>query len=198
VGHAPGEATALRGVGLVHRARGELEAAENHCAQAHLIATKAGDRLLCCYTQQALAKVWIRQGQTERAGEPLHQSLAISGELRDRLGATLVQRTIGELHLAAGRPDDALRQLEEAVRRWQGLGLGLWQARTLRDVGAAHAALGDAAAAHRAWVQARDTFNDVGTRERDELTSWRRQWGCNCPPDQLSLAPDTCSINADH
>jgi DNA-binding SARP family transcriptional activator/tetratricopeptide (TPR) repeat protein len=185
VGHVRGEATAVRGLGLVHRARGELDQAETLCARAHLMATTAPDRLLSCYTGQALAKVWIRQQRPERAAEPLAEMLVTSLGLRDRLGAALIRRTIGEMHLAAGRPQEALAFLIEAEDGWKELDHQLWQARTLRDIGAAHAALGDALAAHRSWATAARTLEKIGTRERGELTAWRLAWGCSCDPEEL-------------
>jgi tetratricopeptide (TPR) repeat protein len=186
LGHGRGEATAVRGIGLVHRARGELAQAESYCARAHDLALATGDRLLAAYTAQGLAKVWIRQGTPDRARAPLAEALDTCTELRDRLGMALIRRTIGELHLAAGDPATALKELDEAHRGWQALDHELWQARTLRDVGAAHAALGDRPAAHRAWAQAQATFDEFGTRERTELTAWRRRWGCTCPAQSLS------------
>jgi transcriptional regulator with XRE-family HTH domain/tetratricopeptide (TPR) repeat protein len=185
--HSRGEALAIRGVGLVHRARGELDLAEHHCARAHRMMIGTGDRLLINYTGQALAKVWIRQGRPERARAPLEQGLTACTELRDRLGTALIRRTIGEMRLAAGDPSSALDALAEANRVWQTLGHELWQARTLRDIGAAHAALGDGPAAHLAWARAARTFDQFGTREQAELTAWRRSWGCTCPVDALSL-----------
>jgi len=187
VGHGRGEATAVRGIGLVHRARGELAQAESYCARAHDLALATGDRLLTAYTAQGLAKVWIRQDRWERARAPLTQALGICTDLRDRLGMALIRRTIGELHLAAGDPAAALKELDEANRGWQALDHELWQARTLRDIGAAHAALGERPAAHRAWARAQATFDEFGTRERTELTAWRRRWGCACPTQMLSL-----------
>lgn len=187
VGHTRGEAIAVRGIGLVHRARGELGQAEFHCTRAHELALTSGDQQLIGYTGQALAKIWFRQGAFERARAPLSQGLAICTELRDRLGVALIRRTIGELHLAAGDLTAALDELSTAERGWQALEHELWQARTLRDIGAAHSALGNGPAAHRAWARAQAVFDEFGTRERTELTDWRRRWGCTCSSATLSL-----------
>jgi tetratricopeptide (TPR) repeat protein/transcriptional regulator with XRE-family HTH domain len=188
VRHRRGEAVSIRGIGLVHRARGELAQAEDYCARAHEIAVGTGDRLLTSYTSQALAKIWVRQDNPERAREPLTQGLATCIELHDRLGTALIHRTLGEMHLAAGDPEAALADLSAALLGWQALGHDLWQARTLRDIGAAQAALGDGSAAHRSWARAQTTFDVLGTRERTELTEWRRRWGCTCAPETLALA----------
>ena len=194
VGNVRGEATSVRGLGLVHRARGELDEAETYCSRADLMATAAGDRLLTCYTRQALAKVWIRQGRPQKAVGALEQTLAACGQLHDRLGVALTRRTIGELHLVAGRPEVALDHLSQAGRLWKELEMELWQARTLRDIGAAHAGLGDADAAHAAWTSAQASFERFGTRERNELSSWRRSRGCTCPSAELAFTSDGCAI----
>jgi DNA-binding SARP family transcriptional activator len=187
VGHRRGEAIAIRGIGLVYRARGELDVAAEHCTLAHRIVQDIGDRLLLCYTAQALAKVWIRQGDPERAHEPLLSSLRTCTELHDRLGAALVRRTLGELHLAADRLPLALAELELAKTAWEELAHALWRARTLRDIGAAHARAGDCAAAHDAWRTALATFRHLGTREAAELPAWRHRWGCRCDPLLLEV-----------
>jgi DNA-binding SARP family transcriptional activator/tetratricopeptide (TPR) repeat protein len=188
LGHRRGELIAIRGTGLVHRARGELDEAEGRCAEAHRIAVAVDDRHLLAYTSQALAKVWVRRGEPERAAEPLAGALATMTARRDGQGTALVTRTIGEMHLAAGRYAEAAAQLTEAAGQWGAIGMPLGRARTLRDLGAARCAAGDHDAAHADWAVARQTFDRLGVREKDELTAWREQWGCACPSDHLSSA----------
>ncbi|MEU8212160.1 BTAD domain-containing putative transcriptional regulator [Micromonospora sp. NPDC049044] len=180
LGHVRGEAIAARGIGLVHRARGELDDAQRWCVRAHELIVASGDELLACYTEQALAKVWLRQGDVGRALAPLERSLATCRRLNDRFGTALVQRTIGELHLAAGRPEVALEALRLAHDGWVELHHDLGAARTLRDLGAAHAALGDVESAHRVWDTAAATFRRLGTREAREAPGWHERWWCEC------------------
>ncbi|NKE57163.1 tetratricopeptide repeat protein [Lentzea sp. PSKA42] len=71
-----GEALAARGIGLVHRARGELDLAEEHIVRAHEMVAGTGDELLGCYTAQAWAKVLLRKGSFEPAEKLLRQALA--------------------------------------------------------------------------------------------------------------------------
>ncbi|MEV4628059.1 BTAD domain-containing putative transcriptional regulator [Micromonospora sp. NPDC049523] len=178
--HWRGEAIALRGIGLVHRAHGDLEAAELWCSRAHDMVSSRADTHLACYTEQALAKIWLRRGETDRAREPLERSLTASHRLHDRLGAALVRRTIGEMHLAAGRLDTAHDTLRLAYGAWRELDHDLGQARTLRDLGAVHALRGDRDAAHAAWDEARSTFERLGTRESGEVDGWHLRWNCPC------------------
>ena len=180
VDHRRGEAVAVRGVSLVHRARGALDDAAQFAARAHHIATALHDELLLCYTTQATAKTLIRQGKPQTAGPMLHSALRSCAHLQDRFGTALIHRTLGELHLATGDPDRALRHLTDARSSWEQIHHRIGRARTLRDIGAAHAMQGNCRTAHHAWHEALVTFRDIGTREAGELPSWRQQWGCNC------------------
>ncbi|MEV4219149.1 BTAD domain-containing putative transcriptional regulator [Nonomuraea sp. NPDC049725] len=181
LGHRRGEALALRGIGLVHRARGELDDAERLCSQAHRIILDTGDEVLTNYTSQALAKVWIRQNRLAEAEPPLRAVVASTARFHDRVGTGLGLRTLGELSLAARRPREALSWLGRALETWDELRHLLWRGRTLRDVGAAHALLGDHTRAERAWREAADLFARFPTRDAAELPTWRTHW-LNPPP----------------
>ncbi len=180
-GNRRGEAVALRGIGLVYRAQGALTDALRYCGQAHELAVSIDDRLVTAYTGQAIAKIQLRLGEYEQARSLLAGSLRTCSELRDRLGTALARRTLGELELAAGQPDRARVHLELALGGWDRLALPHWRARTLRDLGAAHAVTGRHADAHAAWREADALFTRVGSREADELTGWRQRYGCDCP-----------------
>ncbi|RKR91903.1 DNA-binding SARP family transcriptional activator [Micromonospora pisi] len=180
ISHWRGEAMSLRGIGLVRRAQGALSEAEDWFQRAHDMIGRHGDKHLQCYTAQSLAKVWIRMGRPERARTPLEQSLAVVRERSDRFGIALMHRTIGEMHLAADQPGVALQHLLPSRDLWLEIGHRLGAARTMRDIGAAHAAAGDCAAAHDAWRNALETFTAFDAREASELPGWRQQWGCTC------------------
>ncbi|RKR92992.1 DNA-binding SARP family transcriptional activator [Micromonospora pisi] len=188
LGHWRGEAIATRGIGLVYRAAGNLDAAELWCSRAHDMVVSREDEHLACYTSQALAKIWLRRGEGDRALEPLERALATCQRLHDRLGAALVQRTIGEAHLAVGELDAAHDTLRLAYDAWRELDHDLGQARTLRDLGAVHALRGDPVAAHAVWAEARSTFQRLGTRESAEADGWHLRW--NCPCDGATVDPD--------
>ncbi|WP_434453016.1 BTAD domain-containing putative transcriptional regulator [Lentzea sp. E54] len=172
-----GEALAARGIGLVHRARGELDLAEEHIVRAHELVAGIGDELLGCYTAQAWAKVLLRKGLLDPAEALLRQALDGCRDVGDRFGEALVRRTLGEWRLAAGDHSGARVVLTEALASWTDLGLPLWRARTLRDLGAVHARLGDVEGADRSWDEAAGLFTRLGTRERGEVRQWPAQWG---------------------
>ncbi len=171
-----GEALAARGVGLVHRARGELDLAEEHVVRAHEMVAGTGDELLGCYTAQAWAKVLLRKGDFDPAQQLLTTAMDGCRDVGDRFGEALVRRTLGEWRLAQGDHAGALLVLTEALAAWTDLGLHLWRARTLRDLGAAHACRGDVAGADRCWDEAAALFTRLGTRESGEVLQWRARW----------------------
>jgi len=171
-----GEALGIRGIGLVHRARGELDKAAELCERAHDMVAGIGDPLLSCYTSQSLAKVLLRLGNTDRAESLLIGAREGCLRLGDRFGLALVRRTAGELHLADGDPESARVALREALADWTELDMALWRARTLRDLGAAHAVLGDDEGADRCWSEAALVFDELGTRESGEVVEWSTRW----------------------
>lgn len=179
-GNDRGEALALRGIGLVHRAADRWDEAEHFCRRSHHIVREVADDLLSCYTTQALAKVWIRQHHPDRAEPALQSAACTSQTFGDTFGLSLLHRTLGECHLAQGRLQPALRYLDLAIAGWEELRLPVWRARTLRDVGAVHAAAGDAVLAHRAWREAQEVFERLGVREAGEAPDWHRRWACPC------------------
>jgi DNA-binding SARP family transcriptional activator/tetratricopeptide (TPR) repeat protein len=170
-GHWRGEVVAIRGIGLVHRARGDLDEALRWSVRAHDMVRRGGDPLLACYTAQSLAKVWIRSGEPERAREPLEEALRFCRKLQDRFGVALIRRTVGEMHLVAGRYGTALFELQSAREVWRELDHDLGEARTLRDIGSAYEATGDRVAALEAWEAALAVFRRLGTREADEVAA---------------------------
>jgi len=172
-----GEALAARGIGLVHRARGELDLAEEHIRRAHEMVAGTGDELLGCYTAQALAKVLLRRGFLDPAEALIGQALDGCRDVGDRFGEALVRRTLGEWRLAAGDHAGARVVLTDLLPVWNDLSLPLWRARTLRDLGAVHARLGDVEGADRSWDEAVGLFTRLGTREMGEVHQWPAQWG---------------------
>jgi hypothetical protein len=66
--------------------------------------------------------------------------------------------------------------LTDLMPVWNDLSLPLWRARTLRDLGAVHARLGDVEGADRSWREAAGLFTRLGTREMGEVRQWPAQW----------------------
>lgn len=124
---------------------------------------------MAAYGVQALAKARIRCGDTAGVLDELRAAMAVCEQHGDRFGVALIERTIGEQHLAAGRAGAAREHLDTSVALWDRLGLPLFRARTLRDLAAAHDLAGAHAEADRLRAEALAVFARFGTREYAEL-----------------------------
>ncbi|MEU4767041.1 BTAD domain-containing putative transcriptional regulator [Actinosynnema sp. NPDC023794] len=168
VGDRRGEAIALRSVSIVHRAAGRWDVAAEHAARAVELLRTLGDRLMSAYATQALAKARIRQGRGDAVRSDLLECLSTCNEMQDGFGQALVLRTLGELELAGLRPEVARRYLDRSLHWWEALSLPVWRARTLRDLAATLAALGEPDAARAARREAESIFRAHGCREAGE------------------------------
>src|SRR4029453_5378274 len=84
----------------------------------------------------------------------LAEALRLSHELNNRFAEARVLWSLGGLHHADGRLQEAEQCLHAALGIWQELGIPLWQARTLDRLGAVQADVGQPEAAQAAWQQA--------------------------------------------
>ncbi|WP_149180013.1 BTAD domain-containing putative transcriptional regulator [Streptomyces sp. TRM49041] len=164
-----GEGLSLRSLALCHRAQGELPEAESLLRDSLRIFEETGDTFGEMYASQSLAKVQLRQGRIAHARERLERCLDVTRERRDLFGEALVRRSLGETRLAAGDWDGATDELRRALALWDRMGLPLWRARTVRDLGTAAAGRGDEAAARAAWAEALEVFRELGSREAEEM-----------------------------
>ncbi|MEU9887165.1 BTAD domain-containing putative transcriptional regulator [Sphaerisporangium sp. NPDC051011] len=173
LGSKRGEGLTLRSIALVHRGLGDLEQAEALCVQAAALLREAGDPLMEAYAVQALAKIRIRLGGDVPVLPDLIEALSVCEQHGDRFGVGLIQRTIGELHLARGRHDLAEAHLNRSIVMWDGLELPLFRARTMRDLASVREAVGDEKTAESLRVTALGIFAEFGTREYGELGGQR-------------------------
>ncbi|MCT9935390.1 tetratricopeptide repeat protein [Planotetraspora sp. A-T 1434] len=173
LGSKRSQALTMRSIGLVHRASGNLTQAETLCTQAAVLLREAGDPLMEAYAVQALAKTRIRLGGDVSVLPDLVEALITCQRHGDRFGEGLIERTIGELHLARGRYDEAGAHLDRSVAIWDALDMPLFRARVMRDLASVRAASGDATAAEALRTQAIEIFAAFGTREYGELSGWR-------------------------
>ena len=163
-----GQALVLRSIGITHRAAGDLVAAERFCGSALRLMVEIGDPHMLVYTEQALAKVRIRQGRGEGERQRLLAGLEKCSQLQDGFGQALLLRTLGELDLASARFDDAEQHLQRSLQWWTALSLPLWQARTMRDLSTVLAATGRGDQADATWAQARRLFERHDSHEATE------------------------------
>ncbi|MBT2231996.1 AfsR/SARP family transcriptional regulator [Nonomuraea sp. NEAU-A123] len=169
LGSGRGEGLTLRSIGLVHRAVGELDRAAALSERAVVLLREASDPLMAAYAVQALAKTRIRLGGDAGILPELLDALRVCERHGDRFGVALVERTVGELHLARGRYALAEEHLCRAAEAWDRLDLPLFRARTLRDLAAVREATGDGPSAASLRAEAVAVFAKFGTREYGEL-----------------------------
>ena len=160
-GYLPGQAMALRGLALVHRARDEWEQALA-CAESAMRHCADVDDLL----GNTHAKVWYAHlraetGATAEATGLLQECLDVYQETGNRFGTALTLRNLADVRLAAGSPKDAVELLGQAVRLWTEIEAPYWLARAqdllvhaygLLDAGVAAATADEAARGLRAGL----------------------------------------------
>ncbi|MEU9087362.1 BTAD domain-containing putative transcriptional regulator [Streptomyces sp. NPDC048357] len=170
LGSRRGVALTLRTTGLVHRALGDHPAAERLFEQALGMLQDLGDELMIAYTRQALSKTRIRLGTATLP--PLLDALAVCRAHHDTLGEGMVLRTLGEFHLAAGRPERAAGPLVHALRVWEPLGVPLFRARAMRDLAEVREAEEAYAEAAELRADALAVFTELEAREQAESLVW--------------------------
>lgn len=110
LGHRGWTATALRAIGLAHRAGGDLDGAEK--AFRHSLDTSTNLSLFSCWASAQLAIVLLERGELAEAGSHVQQALS-EGPPLARYEARLAH---AELAAAAGR-HDARTIVDDAIRQ---------------------------------------------------------------------------------
>ncbi|MFC7713100.1 AfsR/SARP family transcriptional regulator [Nonomuraea recticatena] len=164
-----GQALTLRTTSLVHRALGDYAAASDLSRQALDLFRRAGDPLMIAFGVQALVKAEIRQGRGTDYLSSIADALEVCRSHFDRYGEALMQRTIGEVHLALGQLELAEAHLMQSIAISEELHTPLPAARARRDLAALWQARGDAATAKTQLAEAMTTFATYGAREYAEL-----------------------------
>ncbi|MFD4868174.1 BTAD domain-containing putative transcriptional regulator [Streptomyces sp. NPDC058412] len=170
LGSRRGVALTLRTTGLVHRALGDHTVAERLFEQALGMLQDLGDELMIAYTRLALSKTRIRLGTATLP--PLLDALAVCRAHHDTLGEGMALRTLGEFHLAAGRPGQAAGPLLHALRVWEPLGVPLFRARAMRDLAEVREAEEAYAEAAALRADALAVFTELEAREQAESLVW--------------------------
>jgi tetratricopeptide (TPR) repeat protein len=162
---------AVRSLGLVHRAVGELDQALELSLQALAILRSVADEKHEAYGLQSVAKVLIRMGRGDEAQAMLDQAQEICDRLADYWGVAFMLRTRGELNLDAGRWTQAEADLTAAIKLWEERDVALMPARARRDLANVLDALGDRDGAVAMRRAALATFRTYGAREYGELVA---------------------------
>ena len=106
------------------------------------------------YVLQGVGVAKVRQGEFDAGRSALQRSLELAGTVGERLVEARALLGLSELALARGDPGEAVDLGQQASEVFLDVGAVLYQVRTLTLLSAAHAALGDLAAARVASADA--------------------------------------------
>ncbi|MBB4957723.1 AfsR/SARP family transcriptional regulator [Micromonospora polyrhachis] len=143
----PGIAAAQRCLGLTELAAGDLTRAEEHFRTSMEVCADIGDQLSRNHGRQWLGYVAALRGDQRLAAETLHECLAQYQGARQIFGQAITLRSLGVLDLRAGRLDQSLTHVREAMGLWEQIDSPFWTARTLDVLAQLHARRADS---HRA------------------------------------------------
>jgi DNA-binding SARP family transcriptional activator len=150
------EAAVLQFMGIGYVRAGDLDSAERVLDESLAISRRLSDSYTEVLTQLELARLYLRRGDP-RARTAAETSLALGREynmshhVADSLGV------LGEIELAAGRPDKAAKHLEESVALWRTRGWLSFLANALAELGKAYVEI-DPQLAKAAFDEARDLY----------------------------------------
>ncbi|MEU1722090.1 BTAD domain-containing putative transcriptional regulator [Nonomuraea sp. NPDC005692] len=150
----------LRALGTACYQAGETAEAVACYRESLLTAQAVGDRVEMSKVLRRLGEALGALGRFEEAAETLAASLRLFVECGDVLGEALSGHALGVVRLRQGDPHQALRHLAAALDRLGRDGPQVWRARTLTEMGRAHARLGRHEEAAAAWRHALTLFGD--------------------------------------
>lgn len=151
----------LRALGTALYQRGETAEAVDCYRESLLTAQAAGDRGEMSKVLRRLGEALGALGRFDEAAETLAASLRLFVECGDGLGEALAGHALGVVRLRQGEAGQALGHLRAALERLGGDGPPVWRARTLRELGRAHALLGRPEESAAAWRGSLALFGDA-------------------------------------
>ncbi len=165
------EGIVLRGLGILYARRGDGERSIKHYEQARAVLTAIGDELRAAYATHQLADAHLDGGHAERAAPLLRRCIDVFQAQEDQFGTALALCTEAKLHRQTGHPGPAANGLEAAAQMWHRLGMPLWEARTLRDLGDLYAEIGATSAAASSWQRALKLVDRLHLPEAGEVSA---------------------------
>ncbi|AQZ65179.1 Signal transduction response regulator [[Actinomadura] parvosata subsp. kistnae] len=151
----------LRALGTSLYQQGETAEAVACYRESLLTARATGDRGEMSKVLRRLGEALGALGRFDEAAETLGESLRLFVECGDALGEALAGHALGVVRLRQGDPGRALGHLRSALERLGGDGPQVWRARTLRELGRAHALLGRREESAAAWRGSLALFGDA-------------------------------------
>jgi tetratricopeptide (TPR) repeat protein len=160
------EAQVLHRLGEAHLLTGELDDAVQAFERSLTMSSEVGDLVGQAYALQGIGVAWVRQGAFSAARNSLQRAMEFAVSAREKQAEARVRLGLGELGLASGDPEQAVRLAAEASRMFHEMNAPLLDARALDLLSDAQAALGNAEAATAASAEAvalrNRSLNDAG------------------------------------
>ena len=147
-GRRSDEARAQRALGSAYRVLGELDAARACFEAAMTIATECGDALAACQDHNHLALVLLAASRPATSLLHARDGLALAREIGSIEQEAYAITYAGCALLAGGRYDEARRQFEEGLNRFETSGYRYGVSFVLAFLGSACIGLGDVRRAH--------------------------------------------------
>jgi DNA-binding SARP family transcriptional activator len=161
----------LRGLGIAHYEKGQVDSAIRYYEESlRLTGDLDYDDGGEPKTLRRLGEAYGAVGRFDEATHVLGQSLKEFVRSGNALGEALTTYAFGEICHRQGRIREALQHFTRSGELIGRLGASLWRARALREIGRAHADLGDRTAAMAAWTEALDLFTVLGSAEAAQVS----------------------------
>ncbi|BCB83419.1 AfsR/SARP family transcriptional regulator [Phytohabitans suffuscus] len=174
LGDRHGQAISLNNLGDVYCGLGAYDRAEASLREALTIFRGNGNRRSQAAALHNLAQVYDRRGSLPAAQSCYEESYAMFLDLGVSVGQATVLTRLGRLHRLRGRHAEALDRLGTALELAEKVDERRSAAACLRELGATHAEMGDAAAARAAWERALAIFDALDVPEAGEVRALLR------------------------
>ncbi|MFI6787234.1 AfsR/SARP family transcriptional regulator [Nonomuraea sp. NPDC050383] len=158
----------LRALGTVRYMRGDVAEAVRCYRESLVLSEAIGDRVAVSKVLRRLGEAVGALGGFEEAVDALGRARSLFRECGDELGEALATYALGEVRLRQGRAGEALGLLGTVRERLGTDGPPVWRARVLRELGRAHAELGERERAAAAWRESIELFESGPERARVE------------------------------
>lgn len=164
VGNPRGLAQTHHNLGIAYRDLGHLPEAEGHLRQALGLATTAESEDVVALAEAEMANLKLRAGDPPLTRSLARRALERFERLGDPLGTAEARRVLALADEAAGRLEEALDQLEQALAVGRAYEEPLLRAEVQRDRGRILAARGERTPALEAFSDAASQFDAIGAR----------------------------------
>jgi tetratricopeptide (TPR) repeat protein len=161
---------------LAHRVRGERNRARTLMAEALELAEDEKQTAWVAAARASLGVLERDEGNLDAAGSQLEHATRLRRENADRTGLARALGDLAGVHLDAGRHEDAVTCIGEAMDLSSGLDRGRTRAEVLEQAGIVHAHLGDRSRAMACFADAEETyrgFGDLGAAQRVRVATER-------------------------